>query len=91
VGTGYYSAILSELAGASGHVHAIELDPDLAAHAQTALADRANVSVINANGSHGRNKRWMRLCEFRRRAARGILDRKTAAGERLVLPLGVPP
>ncbi|MBY5448070.1 hypothetical protein HFO93_32550 [Rhizobium leguminosarum] len=27
------------------------MDPNLAAHAQTALADRANVSVINADGS----------------------------------------
>lgn len=50
-GTGYCSAILSELVGASGHVYAVEMDPDLAAHAQAALADRANVSVINADGS----------------------------------------
>jgi protein-L-isoaspartate O-methyltransferase len=32
-GTGYYSAILAELVGTSGHVHAVEMDPDLAANA----------------------------------------------------------
>ncbi|MGO7565709.1 protein-L-isoaspartate O-methyltransferase, partial [Rhizobium johnstonii] len=46
-GTGYYSAILAELVCTSGHVYAFEMDPDLAAHAQASLAERANVSVIN--------------------------------------------
>ena len=36
-GVGYYSAIMAELAGPVGHVHAIEIDPDLAARAAAAL------------------------------------------------------
>ena len=44
-GTGYYSALLARLAGPAGHVHAYEIDADLAARARHALSDRANVSV----------------------------------------------
>ena len=44
-GTGYYSALLAELAGPAGHVHAYEIEPDLAERAAQALADRPNVSV----------------------------------------------
>lgn len=36
-GVGYYSAIMAELAGPEGRVHAIEIDPDLAARAAAAL------------------------------------------------------
>ena len=44
-GTGYYTAILARLVGASGHVHAYEIDGDLAERAQAALSDRPQVSV----------------------------------------------
>jgi protein-L-isoaspartate(D-aspartate) O-methyltransferase len=44
-GTGYYSAILAELVGPSGHVLAIEAERDLARQAGRNLADRANVQV----------------------------------------------
>ncbi len=44
-GTGYYSALLAELVGPAGRVHAYEIEPDLAARAAQALADRPNVSV----------------------------------------------
>ena len=44
-GTGYYSALLAELVGPTGHVHAYEIEPDLAGRAVQALADRPNVSV----------------------------------------------
>jgi protein-L-isoaspartate(D-aspartate) O-methyltransferase len=59
-GTGYYSAILAELVGTSGHVHAVEMDPDLAAHAQAALADRANLASLTPTAVNGHSTRWMR-------------------------------
>jgi protein-L-isoaspartate(D-aspartate) O-methyltransferase len=50
-GAGYYSAIMSELAGSDGRVTAIEFAEDLAARATKNLSDRANVSVIHGDGS----------------------------------------
>lgn len=44
-GTGYYSAILAELVGAQGHVHAYECEPGLAARATPALAPWQQVSL----------------------------------------------
>ncbi|MBY3365031.1 protein-L-isoaspartate O-methyltransferase family protein [Rhizobium laguerreae] len=90
-GTGYYSAILSELVGASGHVYAVEMDPDLAAHAQTALADRANVSVMNADGSQWPQEEVDAIyVNFAvARPAEPWIERLRPGG-RLVLPLGVP-
>lgn len=45
-GTGYYTALLSELVGPSGRVLAVEIDPVLAARARDALSGRANVEVL---------------------------------------------
>ena len=45
-GGGYYSAILAELVAWNGWVTAIEYEPDLAALATRALADRPNVEVL---------------------------------------------
>jgi len=50
-GTGYYSAILAELAGAGGHVVAVEQHPDLAARARAALADWPQAAVVEADGA----------------------------------------
>ncbi|GAC1370996.1 MAG: methyltransferase [Aquirhabdus sp.] len=44
-GTGYYSAVLAELVGATGIVHAYEIEPDLAARAKHYLSRWRNVSV----------------------------------------------
>jgi len=44
-GTGYYSALLAELLGPGGRVHAYEIDPDLAGRAAAALGERRNVTV----------------------------------------------
>ena len=44
-GTGYYSALLAELVGPAGRVHAYEIEADLAERAARALADWPNVSV----------------------------------------------
>ncbi len=50
-GTGYYTAILAELAGASGRVTAIELDQALATRCQSNFSERANVRVITGDGT----------------------------------------
>ncbi|MGH7110584.1 MAG: protein-L-isoaspartate O-methyltransferase family protein [Stellaceae bacterium] len=50
-GVGYYTAILAELAGASGRVTAIEFDPDLAARAAANLASMSHVRVIAGDGT----------------------------------------
>ena len=44
-GTGYYSAILAHLVGDGGHVHAYEIEADIAQRASINLAGLANVSV----------------------------------------------
>lgn len=44
-GTGYYTAVLAHLVKQSGHVHAYELEPDLAARAQRNLEKLGNVTV----------------------------------------------
>lgn len=50
-GTGYYSAILAELVGRSGHVTAVELDPALAGRAERALRDWKQVRVLHADAT----------------------------------------
>lgn len=49
-GTGYYTAILAELAGPTGRVTAIEYDADLAAKAQANVSRYPNVTVIHGDG-----------------------------------------
>ena len=49
-GTGYYSAILAQLVGARGHVHAFEIDPGLAARARENLRDLPQVRVHARSG-----------------------------------------
>ncbi len=50
-GTGYYSAILAELAGPRGTVTAVEIDATLAARAGAALEPWPQVRVIIADGT----------------------------------------
>ncbi|OHV18662.1 methyltransferase domain-containing protein [Rhizobium sp. RMa-01] len=90
-GTGYYSAVLSELVGATGHVYAIEMDPNLAGHARSALADRANVSVIIADGNHWPRQEMDAIyVNFAvGRPAEPWIE-SLRPGGRLVLPLGAP-
>ncbi len=52
-GTGYYTAILAELAGAQGRVVAVEIDEALAERARAALAPWPQVTVLCADGTHG--------------------------------------
>jgi protein-L-isoaspartate(D-aspartate) O-methyltransferase len=50
-GVGYYSAILAEIVGPTGHVTAIEIDPDLAARARQNLAEGwPQAAVVVADG-----------------------------------------
>lgn len=49
-GTGYYTAIMAHLAGSSGRVTAIEVDPALAGRARENLASLVNVHVVEGNG-----------------------------------------
>lgn len=50
-GMGYYSAILSHLAGSAGKVTAIEVDPSLARAAEGNFAAAVNVNVVQGDGS----------------------------------------
>lgn len=50
-GVGYYSAILAEMAGASGKVTAIEFDPQLAARAGENLRSLPQVTVVQGDGA----------------------------------------
>ena len=50
-GVGYYSAIMAHMAGSTGTLTAIEIDPDLACRAAANLAHLENVQVIQGDGS----------------------------------------
>ncbi|MGA2218330.1 MAG: methyltransferase domain-containing protein [Terracidiphilus sp.] len=52
-GTGYYTAILAELAGPQASITAIDIDANLAERARIALAPWPQVKVLQADGSTG--------------------------------------
>ncbi|MBT6137927.1 MAG: methyltransferase domain-containing protein [Rhodospirillaceae bacterium] len=52
-GTGYYSAILSELVGGDGQIEAFDLEPELVSRATSNLAGRDNVAVSLRSGTEG--------------------------------------
>lgn len=52
-GSGYFTALLAELVGPTGRVEATEADPRLATLAQTNLADRSNVTLVNTTSTPG--------------------------------------
>lgn len=50
-GTGYYTAVIAQLVGATGRVTAFEIEADIAQRARKNLAELANVDVITASAS----------------------------------------
>lgn len=50
-GTGYYTAILAELAGPRGHVTAVEFQPELAERLQQNLAAYLTVQAVCSDGT----------------------------------------
>ena len=52
-GTGYYTAILAELAGAEGRVTAFEIEPSMVERARMALAPWPQVVLIHGDGANG--------------------------------------
>jgi len=52
-GTGYYTAILAELAGQQGKITAIEIDAGLAGRARVALVQWPQVVIVHGDGSIG--------------------------------------
>lgn len=87
-GTGYYTAILAELAGPGGKVTGIEVDPGLAARAGKNLSRYAQAEVLDGNGAE------LSITEvdalYVNAGASHPLDRwldALAPGGRLVLPL----
>ena len=87
-GTGYYSAILATLTGASGRVIGYEIDDDLAARAKDNLAAYPNVEVRHQSGTIGS----LPECDvvYVNAGATGPLEVWTSAlrpGGRLLFPL----
>ncbi len=90
-GTGYYTAMIAELVGETGHVIAVEFDPELAEAARKNLADRPNVTVVEGDGAQ-----WPRedvdavYVNFSvERPAEAWIDHLKPDG-RLIFPLGLP-
>ena len=52
-GTGYYTAILAQMVGASGTVTGYEIEADLAERARVALAPMPNVRILCASAAKG--------------------------------------
>lgn len=90
-GTGYYTAILSELVGPAGRVTAIEYDQALAEQATDNLRNYRNVDVVQGDGTlfpqHDADVVYVNFALDYPAAA--WVD-KLAPGDRLLFPLGVP-
>jgi protein-L-isoaspartate(D-aspartate) O-methyltransferase len=89
-GSGYYTAIMAKLVGASGHVDAVEIDPDLAGMARRALAPQSNVAVITADALTGAKRGYDGVyVNFAVEQPVKAWTDSLAMGGRLIFPLGV--
>jgi protein-L-isoaspartate(D-aspartate) O-methyltransferase len=89
-GAGYYTAMLAELTGASGHVTAIELDPTLAERARANLVAWPQVKVISGDG-HVLAERFDRIyVNFAVAAPAASWIEHLEPGGKLLLILGAP-
>lgn len=50
-GTGYFTAIIAHVVGPSGHVDALDVDPELADRARMSLSDQPWVHIRHGNGA----------------------------------------
>ncbi len=87
-GTGYYTAILARLVESSGHVHAFEINPDLASRSARNLVGYANVTVHAASALQAQLPRAsvIYVCAGATHIPGIWLDALTIGG-RLILPL----
>jgi protein-L-isoaspartate(D-aspartate) O-methyltransferase len=88
VGSGYYTAVLAELAGRSGRIDGIEIDPPLAAMAQRNLEAWPTARVTVGDASSALDGEWDLIIVFAGATAPHAwwLD-GLADGGRLLLPL----
>ncbi|WP_291167862.1 methyltransferase domain-containing protein [Hyphomicrobium sp.] len=90
-GTGYYSAIISEIVGPEGHVIAVEYDADCAARARENLSERRNVDVVHANGCDWpKDEVDIVYVNFAIPRPADPWIENLKPGGRLIFPLGVP-
>src|SRR5262245_59031928 len=90
-GAGYYTAMLAELTGPSGHVTAIEFDARLAKNASANLASWSNVTVICGDGGSALSESMDRIyVNFGVAAPEASWIAHLKPGGRLVFALGVP-
>jgi protein-L-isoaspartate(D-aspartate) O-methyltransferase len=50
-GAGYFTAVLSKMAGATGRVTGVEFEPALARHSRENLASYSNVTIVEGDGA----------------------------------------
>ncbi len=90
-GTGYYSAIISELVGPEGRVTAVEYDAALAERARKNLASRQNVDVVQANGCFWpEEKADVVYVNFAIPRPADPWIENLKPGGRMIFPLGIP-
>lgn len=87
-GTGYYSALLAEIVGTTGHVRAVEVDSDLASRARTNLSAWSQIDVISGSGYADPDGDYDAVVVFAgcTHPSRHWLDRLVDGG-RLLMPL----
>lgn len=90
-GTGYYTALLAELVGPTGHVLAVEADARLGELVQQNLGERENVEIVIGDGAeHPQGQTDGVYVSFAVAAPAANWVEHLVPGGRLVFPLGVP-